>query len=105
VFTSGVDPVEAGFVASLNRPGGNVTGVAFLVGQLNTKRLELLHELLPRVTMVAVLLDVSIRSAGAIRQDLEKAARSIGLQLQVRPASTESEIDSARAACSGVHSA
>jgi putative ABC transport system substrate-binding protein len=95
VFTSGVDPVEAGFVASLNRPGGNVTGVAFLVGQLNVKRLELLHELLPRVTTVAVLLDVSIRSASAIRQDLEKGASSIGLQLQVRSASTESEIDSA----------
>ncbi len=95
VFTTGADPVKLGFVASLNRPGGNITGVAFLVDELAAKRLELLHELLPRVTTVAVLLDPTRPVAAAIWQDLEKGGRSIGLQLEALPASTESEINSA----------
>jgi putative ABC transport system substrate-binding protein len=93
VFTAGTDPVKLGFVASLNRPGGNVTGVAFLVNQLTAKRLELLHELLPNVTTIAALLNLKNPKIVSSRNDLEDAARSMGLQLHVLPASTESEID------------
>jgi putative tryptophan/tyrosine transport system substrate-binding protein len=93
VFTTGTDPVKLGFVASLNRPGSNVTGVAFLVNQLTAKRLEMLHELLPKVTTIAVLFNLKSPNAVPIRRDLEDGARSIGLQLHVLPASTESEID------------
>jgi putative tryptophan/tyrosine transport system substrate-binding protein len=95
VFTTGSDPVKLGFVTSLNRPGGNLTGIAFLVNQLTAKRLELLHELLPKVTTVAALFNLKNPDAGSRRKDLEDAARSIGLQPQVLAASTESEIDSA----------
>jgi putative ABC transport system substrate-binding protein len=92
VFTTGSDPIKLGFVASLNRPGGNVTGISFLAAQLNAKRLALLHDLLPDATTVAVL----VNTYGASRrEDLEVAARSIGLQLQFLTASTEGEIDSA----------
>jgi putative ABC transport system substrate-binding protein len=93
VFTTGADPVKLGYVASLNRPGGNVTGVAFLVSELVAKRLELLHQLLPRVTTVAALLDPMRPDAIAMQRDLEEVAQAIGLQLQVLPASTENQID------------
>src|SRR5579859_7308638 len=93
VFTTGADPVKLGFVPSLNRPGGNVTGVAFLVSQLSAKRLELLHELLPQAMTVAVLFDPTRPDAITIRGDLEKGAQALGLHLQVLPASSETQID------------
>jgi putative ABC transport system substrate-binding protein len=95
VFTAGADPLKLGFVASLNRPGGNVTGVAFLLSQLNAKRLALLHDLVPGATTIAALVNLKNPEAVSKRKDLEDAARSIGLQLQLLTASTESEIDSA----------
>jgi putative ABC transport system substrate-binding protein len=90
VFGVAVDPVEVGLVASLNRPGGNVTGVTNLNAEVGPKRLELLHELLPKVTIIAVLVDpTSPALAEPFVRDLQAAARTLGLQLHVLHASTE----------------
>jgi putative ABC transport system substrate-binding protein len=94
VFTAGFDPVEVGLVASLNRPGGNVTGLSILDVELGPKRLELLHQLIPKATNVAALVNPTDRArATAISKNMQAAARQIGLQLQVLYASTDSEID------------
>jgi ABC-type uncharacterized transport system substrate-binding protein len=98
VFTTGIDPVKAGYVKSLNRPGGNVTGVAFLASQLSAKRLGLLHELLPKAMSVAALLNPEHPSNASDVNDLKNAAPSLGIQLHMLSASTEREIDSAFAA-------
>jgi putative tryptophan/tyrosine transport system substrate-binding protein len=95
VFSLGTDPVKDGLVASLNRPGGNVTGVTFFANQLLAKRLELLHELVPNAAVIAMLMNPSNSNAEADLNDTEVAARSLGLQLLVLRASTESEIDTA----------
>jgi putative ABC transport system substrate-binding protein len=96
VFNSGDDPVRLGLVGSLARPGGNLTGINFLVGQLAAKRLELLRELVPGATRVALLLDPS---AGQITEttlrDVEAAARPTGLQIQVLNVQTSREINAA----------
>jgi putative tryptophan/tyrosine transport system substrate-binding protein len=96
VFTIGADPVEAGFVASLNRPGGNVTGVSVLSGALAAKRLELLRELVPAATRVAALVNPANATIfESTLRDVEPAARAMGLQIQVVHASTSREIDAA----------
>jgi putative ABC transport system substrate-binding protein len=74
VFTTGADPVKLGLVASYNRPGGNITGVAFLVNQLAAKRLEMLHALLPKVSTIAALLNLKHPNAASDRKDVEDAA-------------------------------
>jgi putative tryptophan/tyrosine transport system substrate-binding protein len=89
VFWIEGDPVEVGLVASLNRPGGNLTGVTTLGAELGAKRLELLHEVAPRATAVAVLIDPSTLTAATLTKDLQAAARSLGLQLLVLHADTE----------------
>jgi putative ABC transport system substrate-binding protein len=90
VFGVAVDPVEVGLVASLNRPGGNLTGVTNLNAEVGPKRLELLHELLPKVTIIAVLVDpTSPALAEPFVRDLRAAARTLGLQLHVLHASAE----------------
>ena len=96
VFTVGEDPVRLGLVASLARPGGNLTGINFLVGELAAKRLELLRELVPTATRVAVLVNPThaTNTETALR-DVEPAARAMGLQIQVLNASTSREIDAA----------
>jgi ABC-type uncharacterized transport system substrate-binding protein len=94
VFIVGEDPVRLGLVASLARPGGNVTGINFFVSELAAKRLELLRELVPGLARMAVLLnpaDITI-SASNLR-DVETAAHSMGLQFQVLNARTSQEID------------
>jgi ABC-type uncharacterized transport system substrate-binding protein len=98
VFTSGVDPIQAGLVASLNRPGGNLTGVTTLGVELGPKRLELLHELVPTASIVALIVNPTNRSSEIQVSDVQAAARALGLELQVLHASTEREIDSAFAA-------
>jgi putative tryptophan/tyrosine transport system substrate-binding protein len=99
VFGVGVDPVRLGLVASLSRPGGNATGINFLIAELAAKRLELLHELVPAASRVAVLANPTdqVRTLSNTR-DLEAAARAIGLQIQVFSASTTDEVDVAFAA-------
>jgi putative ABC transport system substrate-binding protein len=94
VFGVAVDPVGVGLVASLNRPGGNVTGVTNLNAEVAPKQLELLHELLPTATVVAVLVDpTSPTLAETFLRDLQPAARSLGVQLHVVQVSTESDLD------------
>jgi putative ABC transport system substrate-binding protein len=99
VFILGVDPVQLGVVASLNRPGGNITGVTALTAELVAKRLDLLRELVPSAAVVGVLVNPTNPAAtDAETSSLQDAARFLGLQLQFLPASTASEIDAAFAA-------
>jgi ABC-type uncharacterized transport system substrate-binding protein len=94
VFGVAVDPVEVGLVASLSRPGGNVTGVTNLNVEVGPKRLELLHELLPSVAVIAVLVNPATpASAEPFVRGMEVAARTLGLQLHVLHASTERDFD------------
>jgi len=95
VFQGGFDPVAGGVVVSLNRPGGNITGVTSLNTELVPKRLELLRELLPTATIIALLLNPTGPTAESQSKDLQAAARSLGLRLHVLHASTEREIESA----------
>jgi putative ABC transport system substrate-binding protein len=93
IFTGG-DPVALGLVASLNRPGGNVTGMASLGTELAPKRLELLHELMPKATVMALLVNPNNPALAApATKDAQEAARSLGLQLQVLRAGTEQDFD------------
>ena len=93
VFQVGVDPVQLGLVASLNRPGGNVTGVVNLALELGPKRLQLLRELLPTGTAIAVLINQHSPVADAAEQQMQAAARALGVQLQVLHASTDRELE------------
>jgi ABC-type uncharacterized transport system substrate-binding protein len=95
VFIVGRDPVEFGLVPSLSRPGGNLTGFNELLIELTPKRLELLSELVPQVGEIAVLVNPTNSNAERIMADLQEAARSKGVRLLIRKASTESEIDTA----------
>jgi putative ABC transport system substrate-binding protein len=95
VFSVGLDPVALGLVASLNRPGGNLTGVTVLFDEIGPKRLELLHELVPTATIIALLLNPTYPSAENQSRDLQTAARTLGLQLHVLHASTERDFDTA----------
>ena len=96
VFYLGADPVEVGLVTSLSRPGGNLTGVVTLNVEVGAKRLELLHELIPTATVVALLLNPTNPTlAQTLSRDLQAAARTLGLQLHVLHASNEREIDTA----------
>jgi putative tryptophan/tyrosine transport system substrate-binding protein len=96
VFLVAEDPVRRGLIASLARPGGNLTGINFLTNELVAKRLELLRELVPGVTRVAVLINpANTTSTETMLRDLEPAARAMGLQVQVLNASTSREISAA----------
>src|SRR5215510_5676823 len=95
VFQVGDDPVRLGLVGSLARPGGNLTGVNFFAGELAAKRLELLHELVPSATRVAMLINPGNPNAEAVLRDVQAGARAMGLQIQVHNAATTGEIDAA----------
>ena len=98
VFISGVDPIAAGLVASLNRPGGNLTGVSNYNTSLTAKRLELLHQVVPRADTIAVLVNSTSPAGQTIETEARSAAQALGLRLDVLGASTEGEIDAAFAA-------
>jgi putative tryptophan/tyrosine transport system substrate-binding protein len=93
VFETGGDPIKLGLVASLNRPGGNVTGVTQTNIEVTPKRLELLHELVPTASVMAVLVSLTDPNAETQLRELHAAARALGLQLQVLTASTERDFD------------
>jgi ABC-type uncharacterized transport system substrate-binding protein len=93
VFITGADPVQVGFITSLNRPGGNLTGVTSLDTQLGRKRLQLLHELLPTARKMAALVNPTFPGSDIQTRDLQSAASALGLQLHVLYASTERDIN------------
>ena len=95
VFTLGGDPVSAGYVQSLNRPGRNVTGIAFIASALEAKRLEILHELVPGVHSIAVLMGSANARAESDARELEKAAAMLGVRLHLVKAGSEEELGSA----------
>src|SRR5262245_53844930 len=96
VFLTAADPVKDGLVTSLNRPGGNLTGINFISAELTAKRLEFLRELLPAVRRVAVLVNpANVTTTEATLRDVEQAARAIALQARVFNAGTSREIDAA----------
>ena len=95
VFSVATDPVAMGLVASLNRPGGNLTGVANLMVELGQKQLELLHQLVPAVAIMAVLINPILPAAESQARDLQAAARKLGIDLHVLHASTERDLDTA----------
>jgi putative ABC transport system substrate-binding protein len=96
VFVGGEDPVKSGLVASLARPGGNVTGINWLGGELAAKRLELLRQLVTAATRLAVLVNPAFVTLAEITlKDVEAAARAMGLQIRVLNADTSHEIDDA----------
>jgi putative tryptophan/tyrosine transport system substrate-binding protein len=95
VFTTGGDPVELGLVASLNRPGGKLTGVTFLASDLGAKRLELLRHFAPNAKKIAMLMNPIYQPTALEVRDVQAAARTLGLQIDVLNASTAGEIDAA----------
>jgi len=95
VFTVALDPVAAGLVASLNRPGGNATGVSNYLSDLGAKRLELLHEAVPKATVIGMLVNSNYPDAEVQRKDAAEAAHKLGQELHVVNASTESDFNRA----------
>jgi putative tryptophan/tyrosine transport system substrate-binding protein len=101
VFSSAVDPIKAGLVASINRPGGNATGFVQFTALLEAKRLQLLHEVVPNAAVIGVLLNPANPSAEVQTKDAHTAARSVDRQVHVVSASSEAEFDAAFASLAG----
>src|SRR5262249_33665487 len=95
VFATGSDPVVDGLGAGLTRPGGNVTGVSFVSGLLGPKRLDMLRQLVPAATTIAMLVGTETLEARIERRDVELAAQALGQQLIIAPVSSESEFEGA----------
>ena len=93
VFANGTDPVEAELVGSLDHPGANVTGITFLLNTLGPKELEVLHELVPKAALVAVLINPKSSTAASQLKDLQDTARAFGQQLFILRATTQSDIE------------
>ncbi len=98
VFAVGADPVKSGLVASMNRPGGNVTGVSFLANILVGKQLELIQELIPTAKVIGALINPGNPVAAIDTAEIEKAAQSLGRPVHIVQARTEQELDAAFAA-------
>jgi putative tryptophan/tyrosine transport system substrate-binding protein len=103
VFAVNTDPVGSGFVASLGRPGGSITGLSLVAPELSGKRLELLKETVPKVSRVAVLLNPTAAAMGAISAETQKVAASLGVQLQLVEARSPNELDPAFSAVTREH--
>jgi putative ABC transport system substrate-binding protein len=103
VFTAVADPVGAGIVASLARPGGNLTGVSIMATELTPKRVELLSEVVPQSRVIALLVNPNLADAEPTIRDAQEAARTKGLQLSILRASTEDEIGGAFASLVQLH--
>ena len=95
VFAAGADPVKDGLVASLNRPGGNITGVSWLGAQVGAKRLELLRQIVPTTTTIGMLEDLNSPGTEAERKDVQAAAQALGLQLIILDVSSDRDIEKA----------
>jgi len=95
VFTTGFDALRLGLVSSLSRPAGNITGISSLISELATKQLGSIHELAPQAGLIAVLLNPDFRDVSDRLRGVQDAGRTVGLQLEGMPASTDREIDSA----------
>jgi putative tryptophan/tyrosine transport system substrate-binding protein len=95
VFTNGSDPVKLGLVASLNRPGGNITGVTFLASTLGAKRIQLLHEAVPNAIAIGILVNPFNPNAKAEMADIQAAARALGLRVYFENVSTDAEMEDA----------
>ena len=95
VTVSGSDPVKAGLVASFNRPGGNVTGASFVATELETKRLEILHDVVPTAAVIGVLINPTNPAAESRSKDLEVAARTLERNIHIVSASNESDLETA----------
>ena len=93
VFSVGGDPVKAGLVSSYSRPGGNITGVSLLTTAPEAKRLGLLHDFVPRASIIGVLINPSYQEAGAQAHELEEGARTLGLQLRILHANNQTELE------------
>ncbi len=93
VFTTGTDPVQFGLVASLNRPGGNVTGVTLLTEDVAPKRIELIHELIPTASVIGLLVNPRNPNVGHLTRASQAAAAKLGLQLHIVEASSEAELN------------
>ncbi|HZK91583.1 MAG TPA: ABC transporter substrate-binding protein [Stellaceae bacterium] len=103
VFVTGADPVAAGLVVSLARPGGNLTGIAILAGELAPKRLELLAELVPTAKTIALLINPNNATDAGVAKEVEEAARTKGFLLQIVKAASQTEIDAVFAALGEAH--
>jgi putative tryptophan/tyrosine transport system substrate-binding protein len=95
VFTSSTDPIKEGVVTSINRPGGNATGVNMLLNALEGKRFTLLHEVIPTAALIAAILNPANQAFDTQLNDVQEAAREVGQQIKILPAGSESEIDAA----------
>ena len=98
IFVTGADPVTAGLVSSINQPGGNITGVSFYAVPITGKRLELLHQLVPKTEVIAVLQDPSFVALETETREIEMAARNLGQKINTFKAGSEQEIDRALSA-------
>jgi len=98
IFTAGADPIRRGLVASLNNPGGNITGVKWFSAEVLAKNLQLLHEVVPQTDTIGFLVDPKFPSTAYLSEEMQEAGRKLGLQLRVLSAGTEEEIDAQIAA-------